>query len=198
MGSISDNSPQGGDAGAGPRWAAASLSAEAAPGAFAATCGRVRLLARSLDPGCAARQARTVLEGMLRGAGIDEAAVFDAKLAVAELAGNAERHAGPPYELRVYLVEGVPVWCEVIDGDPDLTAVTAALCRPRAGEDEELLEGGRGLPLVRRLAEGHCRAYPATPSCAGTPGKAVGFALPTPSGVRHAGPPYPVPQARLP
>jgi len=26
----------------------------------------------------------------------------------------------------------------------------------------------------------------------------VGFALPTPSGVRHAGPPYPVPQARLP
>lgn len=198
MESVSDNPAHSGDPGSASRWAASALPADAVPdGAIAATCGRVRLLATALQPGRAARQARAVLAGMLRGAGLDEAAVFDATLAVGELAGNAERHARPPYELRAFLVAGVPVWCEVIDGDPDLTAVTAALRRPLAGDDEVLREGGRGLPLVRRLAEGHCRAYPATPSCTGTPGKAVGFALPTPSGVRHGGPPYPVPQARL-
>lgn len=202
MGFISDDSPQADGMSPVPRWAASSMPAETGMNADG-TCngipsGRVRMLAKALDPGSAARQARTALEGMLRGAGLDETAVFDAKLAVAELAGNAERHGKPPYEMRVFIVGGVPVWCEVIDGDPDLRPVVAALRRPCVPDDGALVAGGRGLLLVRRLAEGHCWAYAATASCTRTPGKAVAFALPTPSGARHDGPPYFVPPPRLP
>lgn len=200
MGLISDDAANGNET--PPRWAFASAPADTGPQAGgtsgAAPSGRVRMIARALDPGCAARQARIVLEGMLRGAGLGEAAVLDARLAVAELAGNAERHGRPPYEMRVFIAGGVPVWCEIIDADPDPRPVAAALGRPRATGDAALAEGGRGLPLVRELSEGHCRVYPATASCTGTPGKAVGFALPTPSGVRHGGPPCVVPRARRP
>lgn len=162
----------------------------------AASAARVRMLAWSLDPGGAARQARTLLEGVLRGTGLDEAAIFDARLAVAELAGNAERHGRPPYEMRVFIVGGVPVWCEVIDGNPELRRVSAALHDPGPLHDtgpcgaDPLPENGRGLPLLRELSDGHCLAYPVVTSCTGVPGKAVAFGLPTRSGARHNRPPW--------
>ncbi len=200
MGSVSDDSAQADGTPPGHRWAASSSggSADASVGPAtgqgegfdAAMPGRVRMLARVLDPGHAARQARTALEGMLRGAGLDEMAVFDAKLAVAELAGNAERHGSPPYEMRVFIVDGDPVWCEVIDGDPDLRQVTAGLHGPGPSGAEPLPEHGRGLLLLRELSDGHCLAYPATTSCTGVPGKAVAFGLPTRSGARHTRPPW--------
>ncbi|MEV5408861.1 ATP-binding protein [Thermopolyspora sp. NPDC052614] len=195
MGFTSGNSAKADEASLLSRRVAAANAAETGTvrggeSAAAATTARVRMLAWTLEPGGAARQARTLLEGVLRGAGLDEAAVFDAKLAVAELAGNAERHGRPPYEMRVFIVGGVPIWCEVIDGDPDLRRVAAALHDSGPVGGDPLPEHGRGLPLLRQLSDGHCLAYPATTSCTGVHGKAVAFGLPTRSGVRHMGPPW--------
>jgi hypothetical protein len=116
--------------------------------------------------------------------------VADAELAVAELAVNAERYGRPPYEVRIFEVAGVPVWCEVVDGDPDLRWIPALLERPFGLTVPDLFaENGRGLLLVRVLSEGYCRAYRTTTFTTGAPAKTVAFALPTPSGTRLTYPP---------
>ncbi|MEU8206870.1 ATP-binding protein [Streptosporangium sp. NPDC049046] len=147
--------------------------------------GDIRVLVKILQPGSASRRARAVLREVLREAGLDDEAVSDAETMVAELAANAERHARPPYELRVLSLDGVPTWCEVVDGDPDLHEVRIILGLLDSVEEiglPLLTENGRGLLLVHRLSQGQCHVHPATTHTTGTPGKAVTFALPTRSG----------------
>ncbi|GAA2873861.1 hypothetical protein GCM10010517_34450 [Streptosporangium fragile] len=154
----------------------------------------VRALVRPLRPGSAARRARAVVRETLRRAGLDDGDIADAELVVAELAANAEKHARPPYELRIFSLDGVPTWCEVVDGDPDFHEVRIifALLRSVAEIGLPLLaENGRGLLLVHRLSRGHCHVCPTTVFTTGAPGKAVTFALPTRSGSRPTFPPLP-------
>ncbi|RCG32728.1 hypothetical protein DQ384_04415 [Sphaerisporangium album] len=54
-----------------------------------------------------------------------------------------------------------------------------------------MTENGRGLLLAYQLSEGHCAAYVTSLLTTGTPGKAVGFALPTPTGLRSPLPSLP-------
>ncbi|MDF5754721.1 ATP-binding protein [Spongiactinospora sp. TRM90649] len=144
-----------------------------------------QLQVTSLPVDGAVRAARAVVRDALRGLKEDD--LRDAELVVAELAGNAVRHACPPYEVRVFSVGGRAVWCEVVDGDPGgVGAVLAALGRPRADPDLAA-EDGRGLVVVRALSHGRCGVYAmAVPR----PAKAVGFVVPCralPSGpVRYA------------
>lgn len=139
----------------------------------------VRVLVRALPPGAPALRARTLLGELLRKAGLREDDVSDAEIVVTELVANGERHACPPFELRVFFLGDVPVWCEVLDGDPGhsaLALVTERLRSPR--EPDPLAEDGRGLLLAHRLTQGRCRAYPTRALTTGTPAKAVAFALP--------------------
>ncbi|MBB2915203.1 anti-sigma regulatory factor (Ser/Thr protein kinase) [Streptosporangium becharense] len=170
---------------------------KAAPGTPAeARPGAAGVSVTALHPGSASRRARAVVREVLRAAGVSPDDVADAETAAAELAANCERHAHPPYELRLLRLAGVPVWCELLDGDPDLGWIPALLgrSRPPAAPDP-LAESGRGLVLVRELSLGHCRAYLTTAST-GAPAKAVAFALPTRSGTRLTGPPRPDPDHR--
>ncbi|MET8051613.1 ATP-binding protein [Streptosporangium sp. NPDC005286] len=148
------------------------------------------VLVKALRPGSAAHRARAVIRRVLQDVGFDGEDLSDAESAVAELAANAEEHGWQPFELRVVFVDGEPSWCEVVDGDRDLGAIPAVLDRLRSSGDEpELLaERGRGLLLVHALSEGRCRAYPTRICATGTPGKAVGFALPTKTGPRPSAP----------
>jgi anti-sigma regulatory factor (Ser/Thr protein kinase) len=138
-----------------------------------------------LSPGSAVRRARSVLGAILERAGVDEDRIRDAQLIVMELTANAERHACPPYELRVHGPRGVPAWCEVVDAAPDLGEIRALLARPALLGDEPVLplaellaENGRGLLLAQRLSDGTCRAYPTRLTTTGAPAKAIAFALP--------------------
>ncbi|WP_229798659.1 ATP-binding protein [Planomonospora parontospora] len=151
-----------------------------------------------LQPGSASRRARAVVREALRAEGLSDADITDAETVVAELAANAETHAHPPYEIRIFSLAGVPTWCELVDGEPDLGWIPAILDRSSEqtaldlfpGTDADLLpESGRGLFLVRELTDGHCRAYATTAFATDAPAKAVAFALPTCSGTRLTCPP---------
>ncbi|MGC5012317.1 ATP-binding protein [Streptosporangium sp. DT93] len=180
------------------------ISPEAQDGGSAGPSGRdagavrngdVRVLVTVLRPGSAARHARAVVREVLREAGLDDEAVGDAEVVAAELAANAERHARPPYELRVVSLDGVPAWCEVVDGDPDLREVRIILDLLDSVEEiglPLLAENGRGLLLAHRLSRGRCHVHPTATHSTGTPGKAVVFALPTRSSIC---PPFPASQA---
>ncbi|MFI6452821.1 hypothetical protein ACIBF6_14805 [Streptosporangium amethystogenes] len=50
---------------------------------------------------------------MLQDAGLPDDDIDSAELIVAELAANAEKHAHPPYEPRIYHLDGAPTWCEI-------------------------------------------------------------------------------------
>ena len=156
-------------------------------------CGEVEVLVEILQPGSAVRRARTLVAELLEWAEVSDEDGRDAQLIVMELAANAERHSRPPYELRVYSQGGVPVWCEIVDGDPDLGEIPAMLARPplpAGGEEADLplldllAEGGRGLLLATHLSYGSCRTYPTRTTGTGRRAKAVGFALPTRTGSR--------------
>ncbi|GAA3826717.1 hypothetical protein GCM10022226_54390 [Sphaerisporangium flaviroseum] len=129
---------------------------------------------------------------MLRQAGLDDDAIADAELIVGELAANAERHGRPPFEVHVFSVDGVPAWCEIIDGDPDVHEVAIILDLLRSVREiglPLLAEDGRGLLLAHRLSGGHCHVHSITTCTTGTPGKAVAFALPLSSSPRSDVPP---------
>ncbi len=153
----------------------------------------IRVLVRILQPGSAARLARTVVRETLRQAGLDDDAIADAEVIVAELAANAEKHASQPYELRIFSVDGIPTWCEVVDGDPEIHELHAVLKRLNTPEGSSLdllaladgdlfTENGRGLLMAYQLSHGRCRVYPTTALATKTPGKAIAFALPIRSG----------------
>ncbi|MFI7145974.1 ATP-binding protein [Nonomuraea sp. NPDC050022] len=130
-----------------------------------------------------ARQARGLLLSALTTLPIGPKRIEDALLMVGEVAANAEKHAHPPYELRIYHTRRRTV-VEFIDGDcrplvlpprliPELTL---------AGIDcleIEALERGRGLLTVVALAQGDCGVRQ-LPAQGGRPciGKAIWFALP--------------------
>ncbi|WP_248961169.1 ATP-binding protein [Sphaerisporangium perillae] len=156
--------------------------------ATAATDTRdIHVLVRILPYGSAARRARTVIREVLQQAGLAGDAVTDAEIIVGELAANAERHARQPYELRVFHIDGIPTWCEVVDGDPEPGKIRDAFQRLSTLPEPDLsllAENGRGLLLTYELSQGHCQAYRTTTITTATPGKAVAFALPTRSGHR--------------
>ncbi|MET8154861.1 ATP-binding protein [Sphaerisporangium sp. NPDC005289] len=157
------------------------------PPAAAARHRDIRVLVKVLQPGSAARRARTVVREVLREAGVGDDAITDAEIVVAELAANAERHGQRPYELRVFRIDGVPTWCEIVDGDPGPEKISDAFQRLATLPEPDLLllaENGRGLLLTYELSQGHCQAYRTTTTTTDSPGKAVGFALPTASGPR--------------
>ncbi|MGW0595218.1 ATP-binding protein [Streptosporangium sp. NPDC002607] len=139
-----------------------------------------------LRPGSVSRRARAVVRDVLQHAGLPGDDIDTAELIVAELAANAEKHARPPYELRVFHLDGIPTWCEVADGAPNTHEVRLILNLLHSVTEiglPLLAENGRGLLLAHRLSGGHCQTYPVT-TLAATPGKAVAFALPTLSGNR--------------
>ncbi|WP_051751414.1 ATP-binding protein [Streptosporangium amethystogenes] len=152
--------------------------------------GQVGMLVAVLRPGSASRRARAVVREVLLAEGVPGDDIADAEAVAAELAANCERHARPPYEIRVFDLAGVPTWCEVVDGGPDLGWIPAVLdsSRPRIVPDL-FAENGRGLLLVRELSQGYCRAYPTTTFTTDAPAKAVAFALPTRWGTRLTCPP---------
>ncbi|MEU0481339.1 ATP-binding protein [Streptosporangium sp. NPDC006013] len=159
----------------------------ASPADHRHTDGDVRALVKVLRPGSASRRARAVVREVLQDAGLPDDDIDSAELIVAELAANAEKHAHPPYELRIYHLDGAPTWCEIVDGDPDPHEIVIILNLLNSVTEiglPLLAENGRGLLLAHRLSHGHCHAYPTTIHTTGTPGKAVAFALPTPSGTR--------------
>ncbi|SFL19466.1 Anti-sigma regulatory factor (Ser/Thr protein kinase) [Streptosporangium canum] len=166
--------------------------------------GGVRVTVKTLHPGSASRRARAVVREALQRAGVGDDDIADAEVIVAELAANAEKHARPPYELRIFRLDGVPAWCEVADGDPDLYEIGIILNLLRSVKEiglPLLAENGRGLLLTHRLSNGHCRVHPATiftSGTAGTPGKAVAFALPTRSGSRLTFPCLPADRSPAP
>jgi anti-sigma regulatory factor (Ser/Thr protein kinase) len=139
----------------------------------------------------AERRARVVLREVLAEAELPDDDIADMELVAAELAANGVRHARPPYELRV-LYAGAgrrPVWCEIVDAEPELGRVAECLRESGAqvspGEVEDLDAlianlslSGRGLTLVRGLTAGRCAAYPTTTCTVAGTGKAIGFALP--------------------
>ncbi|MDF5759167.1 ATP-binding protein [Spongiactinospora sp. TRM90649] len=152
--------------------------------------GPIDVIVQALLAGTAVREARRVVRAALETEGLGEDAIFDAEVAVAELAANAVRHARPPYEVRVFTVAGIPAWCECVDGEPASGRVEAALALAGTGHGRgSLAEHGRGLALVHGLSEGYCRAYTTALSGTGAPGKAVAFALPSRSGARLMFPP---------
>ncbi|MEU9887655.1 ATP-binding protein [Sphaerisporangium sp. NPDC051011] len=147
----------------------------------------VRVLVKALQPGSAARRARTVVREVLQRAGVSDDAITDAEIVVAELAANAERHGRRPYELRIFRIDGVPTWCEVVDGDPEPDKIRDAFQRLATLPEPDLsllAENGRGLLLTYELSQGHCQAYRTITTTTDSPGKAVAFALPTASGTR--------------
>ncbi|MFC4529228.1 ATP-binding protein [Sphaerisporangium dianthi] len=87
----------------------------------------LRILIRILPAGSASRRARAVVREALQNAGVGADAVGDMEIIAAELAANCEKHARPPYEMRVFSLGEVPIWCEIIDGDPDISAVSQVL-----------------------------------------------------------------------
>ncbi|MEU8265810.1 ATP-binding protein [Sphaerisporangium sp. NPDC049002] len=145
----------------------------------------IRVLVRILPHGSAARRARTLIREVLHHAGLTQDAVTDAEIIAGELAANAERHARQPYELRVFHLDGVPTWCEIVDGDPDPEKIQDAFQRLSTLPEPDLsllAENGRGLQMTYELSQGHCKAYRTTTTTTKAPGKAVAFALPTASG----------------
>ncbi|WP_329080212.1 MULTISPECIES: ATP-binding protein [unclassified Streptosporangium] len=158
--------------------------------------GEIHTLVKVLRPGSASRRARAIVREVLQDAGLPDDDVDSAELIVAELAANAERHARPPYELRIHSLDGTPAWCEIVDSGPDPHEVGIILNLLRSVTEiglPLLAENGRGLLLAHRLSLGHCHVRPTTVSTTGTPGKTVAFALPTPSGIR---PTFPPPEPR--
>lgn len=150
----------------------------------------IGMLVAAPSPGSVVARARALVRDVLRERDIPVEEVEDAELAVAELAVNAERYGRPPYEVRIFEVGGVPVWCEVVDADPDLCRIPALLDRESALSAADLFaESGRGLLLVRALSGGYCRAYGTATFTTDAPAKTVAFALPTPSGSRLTYPP---------
>ncbi len=158
----------------------------------------VSMLVTPLHPGSAARRARAFVREVLQREGIPGDDIADAEMIAAELAANCERHGRPSYEMRVFILGGVPTWCEVVDSDPDLCWIPAVLDRPRVqtaldlfseSNSTLLTEDGRGLLLVRELSQGHCRAYLTTTFATDAPAKAIAFALPSRSGTRLTCPP---------
>ncbi|WP_326639754.1 hypothetical protein OG884_34150 [Streptosporangium sp. NBC_01755] len=53
------------------------------------------------------------------------------------------------------------------------------------------MSGANTTMLPHRLSHGHCHVYATTIHTTATPGKAVAFALPTPTGTRLTFPPLP-------
>ncbi|WP_326640463.1 ATP-binding protein [Streptosporangium sp. NBC_01755] len=154
----------------------------------------IRALVKVLRPGSASRRARAVVRDVLQRAGLPEDDIDTAELIVAELAANAEKHARPPYELRVFSLDGIPSWCEIVDGDPNTHEIRLILNLLHSVREiglPLLAENGRGLLLAHQLSGGHCQTYPAITLTTATPGKAVAFALPTLSGNRLIFPPRP-------
>ncbi|MER6170303.1 ATP-binding protein [Streptosporangium sp. NPDC001681] len=156
--------------------------------------GDLRALVKVLRPGSASRRARAVVREVLQDSGLPDDDIDSAELIVAELAANAEKHARPPFELRIYHLDGTPTWCEIVDGDPDPHEIVIILNLLNSVQEiglPLLAENGRGLLLAHRLSHGHCHVYATTTYTTAAPGKAVAFALPTPSGTRLTFPPLP-------
>ncbi|WP_433359243.1 ATP-binding protein [Streptosporangium sp. CA-115845] len=115
----------------------------------------VRALVKVLRPGSASRRAHAILRDVLQHAGLPEDDIDTAELIVAELAANAEKHACPPYELRVFSLDGTPSWCEIVDGDPNTHEVRLILNLLHSVKEiglPLLAENGRGLLLAHRLS----------------------------------------------
>lgn len=148
------------------------------------------LIVRVLPDGQAARWARALVREVLKDADVPESEIADAELAVGELAANADTHSYGPYEMRLLLAGGYPVWCEVIDADEDITGIPEILAKLRLNPspasvhvEEPPQESGHGLMIVHRLSGGRCGVFPTVMHTTGLPGKAVAFALPGSGGL---------------
>ncbi|RBQ18084.1 hypothetical protein DP939_22235 [Spongiactinospora rosea] len=141
---------------------------------------------RTLPKGDAAHRARHLLRETLTQAAVADDQIADAELVVAELATNAELHGRGPLEIRIGTVVQKPLWCEIVDSDPNLGDVPTLLANLRATARDTLPtldiplipEASRGLLIAHRLSNGRCYAYRTRLCTSTTLGKAVAFALP--------------------
>ncbi|OLT36357.1 hypothetical protein BJF79_31275 [Actinomadura sp. CNU-125] len=148
------------------------------------------MIVHVLPDGRAGQRARALVREVLESADVSESGITDAELAVSELAANADTHSFGPYELRIVLAAGQPVWCEVIDADERLAGIPQMFAKldPNAEPGDPVniedppQENGRGLAIVHRLSRGRCGAFTTVMHTTGLPGKAVAFALPDNSG----------------
>jgi serine/threonine-protein kinase RsbW len=93
---------------------------------------------------------RLALTGLSRLRSLPQETVADLKLALTEACSNAIRHAYPDGEGRVHIVyelESDRLVIEVVDDgegfDPN----------QRGGEEDELVEGGLGIAIIRAIAD---------------------------------------------
>jgi len=92
---------------------------------------------------------RRWLRARLEAAQVEPEAVENAVLAVDEVAANGLRHGRPPVEVALWLT-AQGVLCDVTDGGSGITDPLAGYTPP---DPLQLLEGGVGLWMTRRLCE---------------------------------------------
>ncbi|AZM61338.1 MULTISPECIES: ATP-binding protein [unclassified Streptomyces] len=104
--------------------------------------------------------ARRLLLGTMETAGVDPDISYDLSVALSEACANAVEHGGDAaregtseaYRVTAYL-DGEKCRIEVADAGPGFPAVTGAWARPPARPAASDAEHGRGLCLIRELAD---------------------------------------------
>jgi len=143
------------------------------------------LLVLPIDGEQPERQSRDLVGWLLAILGSDPDVIFQAQLAVQELAANARGHAPPPRELHVTVnVDSVKI--AVIDADPNYEAIARLLAaaaddRQPERDDSALSESGRGLRIVAALFPGACGAEPAGARSRSGQGKQVWISVRRPT-----------------
>ena len=115
--------------------------------------------------------------------GIDLDTIYQAQLAVQELATNARRHAPPPHELHIAIRAG-DVRLAVTDADPRYEMVAQLLATANSSQPEQaglLSESGRGLRIIATLFPGACGAGPACAASRAGQAKQVWISIPLPT-----------------
>jgi anti-sigma regulatory factor (Ser/Thr protein kinase) len=115
---------------------------------------------------------------------IDPDTIYQAQLAVQELATNARRHAPPPHELHIS-IRASDVKIAVTDADPHHEAVAQFLAAAISSQPEQgaslLRESGRGLRIVATMFPGACGAEPAYAASWSRQAKQVWISIPLPT-----------------
>jgi anti-sigma regulatory factor (Ser/Thr protein kinase) len=140
-------------------------------------------LVQALDAEQSEYRSRDLTGRVLDILGIDLDTIYQAQLAVQELATNARRHAPPPHELHIAIRAG-DVRLAVTDADPRYEMVAQLLATANSSQPEQaglLSESGRGLRIIATLFPGACGAGPACAASRGRQAKQVWISIPLPS-----------------
>jgi anti-sigma regulatory factor (Ser/Thr protein kinase) len=141
-------------------------------------------LVHSLDAEQSEYRSRDLTGRVLDILGNDPDTIYQAQLAVQELATNARRHAPPPHELHI-AVRTCDVELAVTDADPRHEVVAQLLASAVSSQPEQdtslLSESGRGLRIIAALFPGACGAGPADAASRTGQSKQVWISIPLPT-----------------